>query len=120
MADPVLSLPELLEGDALGYLRQNDRNMIVARLAIDPRVTANNIATPPGSVTRSFMWILSGSGSGQWAGKAAGTIALALTDNPISAAGWFFYTPQAGMRVWVLAGSPTGHLVYNGSSWVAV
>ena len=120
MADPILGLAELIEGDALGYLRQNDRNLIVARLAIDCRIAANNIATPPGTVGRGNAWILSASGSGLWTGHAANTIAVALSDNPSSATGWFFYTPQAGHRVWVMSGSPTGHLVWNGSSWVAV
>lgn len=121
MADPILGLTELIEGDSLGYLSQNNRNLVVARLGIDCRIAANNIATPPGSVARGATWILSASGSGQWAGQAAGTIAIALSDNPTSAAGWFFYTPQAGHRAWLLAGTaPTGHIVFNGSAWVAV
>lgn len=120
MADPVLNLPELLEADPLGYLRQNDRNLIMARLAFDCRIAANNLSAPPGSVSRGVAWILSAAGTGLWAGQAANTIALALSDNPVSAAGWYFWVPHEGTRVWVLAGSPTGHLVFNGTSYVAV
>lgn len=120
MADPILGLPELLNGDPLGYIRQNNRNLVMARLAVDPRITANNLSAPPGSVVRGFAWILSATGTGLWAGQAANTIALALDANPTSVDGWFFYVPHEGLRVWVLTGSPTGHLVWNGSAWAAV
>ncbi|MBL8756335.1 MAG: DUF2793 domain-containing protein [Planctomycetes bacterium] len=120
MADPVLGLAELLEGDALGYLRQNDRNLIVARLAIDCRIASNNLTAPP-SAARGNAYILGGAGTGLWSGKAAGTIALALSDNPTSASGWYFYTPQQGHRAWLMAGTaPTGHIVFDGTNWVAV
>lgn len=119
MADPVLSMPELLEGDPLGHLRQNDINMVLARLGVDPRITNNTLTTPPVSIGRSQAWILSGAGSGQWAGKAAGTIAIALSTAPTSAAGWYFYVPWTGMEVYLLAGSPTGWVQWNGSAWVA-
>lgn len=119
MADPVLSMPELGEGDPLGYLRQNDRNVVLARLGVDCRISSNTLTAPPGSVGRSQAWILSGAGTGQWAGKAAGTIAIALANNPVSAAAWFFYTPWTGMEVYLLAGSPTGWVQWNGSAWVA-
>ena len=122
MADPVLSMPELLEGDPLGYLRQNNINMVLARLGVDPRITNNTLTTPPttpGSVGRSQAWILSGAGTGNWAGKAAGTIAIALSTDPVSAAGWYFYTPWTGMEVYLLAGSPTGWVQWNGTAWVA-
>jgi len=98
MADPILNLSELLEGDSKGYLRQNDRNLIVARLAVDPRIVANNLSTPPGSVARGEAWIISGTATGLWAGNAAKTVAIALVANPSSAAGWFstFRTTACG------------------------
>ena len=121
MADPILNLSELLEGDSKGYLRQNDRNLIVARLAVDPRIVANNLSTPPGSVARGEAWIISGTATGLWAGNAAKTVAIALVANPSSAAGWFFYVPHHGLRLWILAGSGTlGHVVYDGANYVAV
>lgn len=120
MADPILGLDELLDGDQLGYARQNTRNLVMARLAVDPRIAANNLSAPPVSSLRGQAWILSGAGSGLWSGQTAGTIAVALSNTPSTAAGWFFLPPQPGMRVWVLAGSPTGHLVYNGTNWSAV
>lgn len=118
-ADPILGLRELTEGDSLGYLRQNDRNLVVSRLGVDKRTVSNSIATPPGSVTRGQAWILSGSGSGNWAGKAAGTVAIALSDNPLVPEGWFFYVPWTGFELYLLAGSPTGWVQWNGSAWVA-
>lgn len=118
-SDPILGLRELTEGDSLGYLRQNDRNLVTARLGVDRRVVSNSLATPPGSVTRGQAWILSGSGTGNWAGQAAGTVAVALSDNPASPAGWFFYVPWTGLELYLLAGSPTGWVQWNGSAWVA-
>lgn len=120
MADPILNLPDLLEGDPLGYLRQNQRNLVMARLAVDPRVVNNTATTPPIGVAQGQAWVLGGSGTGQWAGQAANTVAIALSSNPSSAQGWFFLAPFPGLRLWFLAGSPTGHVVWSGSAWVAV
>lgn len=120
MADPVLNLRELSNGNPRGYLDQNERNLVMARLAFDPRVTDDLLTTPPGSVGRSQMWILSGAGSGQWAGRAANDIAISLVATPASASGWFFFTPVEGTRVWILAGTNTGHRVWNGSAWAVL
>lgn len=120
MADPILGLTELLEGDSLGYLRQNERNLIYARLGIDPRVTTDALTTPPGTVGRSQLWLLLGAGTGQWSGQVANTLCLALVANPTSAKGWFFFPAVAGTRIWGLAGTNTGHRVFDGTNWVAV
>lgn len=120
MVDPILGLPELSEGNPLNVTDQNRLNLLLLRLALDPRIAANNLSAPPGSVVRGQAWIISGTATGLWAGHAALTVAVALSDNPTSASGWFFYTPPTGFRCWVIAGSPTGHLVFNGTSFVAV
>lgn len=117
---PSTGLRELIEGDPLGYQTVNLWMAIMERLALDPRITNDTLTAPPGSIGRYQAWILSGSGTGQWAGKAANTVAIALSANPTSAAGWFFYTPVHGLRVWILAGTNTGHRVWNGSAWTAV
>lgn len=119
MADPILGLPELSDGNPLNVTDQNARNLFMARFGVDIRVAANNLSAPP-TAARGQAWIISGTATGLWAGHAALTIALALSDSPTSVSGWFFYTPHEGFRVWVLAGSPTGHLVFNGTSFVAV
>jgi len=119
MTDPILGLTELLEGDSKGYLRQNDRNLIVAALLMGT-VQSNALSAPPGTETRGQVYVVSGTASGLWTGQAANTVAIALADTPTSALGWFYLAPPTGMRLWVLAGSPTGHVVWNGSSFAAV
>jgi hypothetical protein len=121
MADPILGLSELLEGDSKGYLRQNDRNLVMARLAADPRVVNNSLSAPPGSVARGDAFVIAGTATGHWAGQAANTVAIAMSANPSSPSGWFFYIPKHGLRLWILAGSGTlGHVVWNGTAFVAV
>jgi hypothetical protein len=120
MADPILSMSELLEGDPTGHLRQNDRNLVMARLAVLPTVTSDALTTPPGSVARGEMFILGGAGTGDWAGRAVDTVAIALSADPSTSRGWFFLTPGTGLRVWILAGTDTGHRVWDGAAWAAV
>jgi hypothetical protein len=112
----ILGRPELIEGDADGYRKQNIANALTQRGIRDNRVVSASLSAPPGSVGKWQSWILAGSGTGLWSGQAANTIAIALSDNPSSAAGWFFYVPQAGLRMWVIG---TGEVLFNGSAWVA-
>lgn len=117
MADPVLNMRELLEGDPIGHLAQNDRNLVMARLGPLPTVQSAALTAPPGSESRGDMWILGGAGTGLWAGYSADTIAIALSAAPTTTKGWFFLAPTEGACVWILG---TGHRVFNGTSWVAV
>lgn len=106
--------------DSIDVLTQNQINLLVLRMALDPRVANNSLSAPPGSVLAGGMYVISGTATGLWAGHAANTVAVALSNDPTTASGWFFYTPQNGFRVWFMGGSPTGHYVWNGSAWVAV
>lgn len=121
MADPILGLDELLPSDSNAYLRQNDRNLIAARLTVLPKAIANNVTYPSGTINRGDMWVVPASATSHWAGKAANTVAIALSLNPSSPGGWFFLTPDVGLRLWIAAGTgTTGHVVWNGSAYVAV
>lgn len=118
--DPILGLRELTEGDSLGYLRQNERDLIVARLSVDRRISTDAYTAPPGSVGRSQAWIIgTGGGTGHWAGQPAGTIAIARDNAPTSVAGWYFYAPWTGMEVYLMTGSISGWVQWNGTAWVA-
>lgn len=120
MTDIILGLPVLQGTDSPDVVWQNQRNLVMARFAIDPRIADNSLSAPPGTVQEGHAYVIAGTATGDWAGQAANTVAVALSSNPTSAQGWFFYVPQAGFRVWFVAGSPTGHYVWNGSAWVAV
>lgn len=114
MADPIIGLNELVEGDTLGYLRQNDRNLIMARLMF-PRLAADTVSSPTTTyptASRGDLYLI---GSATWTGTmwataSVGDIAIALSDDPADAQGWFFMTPINGMR---LQDSADDH-TYNG------
>ena len=114
----LLGFPELNQGDPLGYLDENSRNLVM-QVLLRKQVVANNVTAPP-AATRGQAWILSGTGTGLWAGQPANTLAIALDANPVSASGWHFLAPFVGLTVYVLAGSPTGHLIWTGASYSAV
>lgn len=120
MVTPLLSLREIQEGDPLGHIAANTSIALLEFFALGAKIANDTLTTPPGTVTRSQAWILGGTGTGNWAGQAANTIAVALSDNPASPRGWYFCTPQLGTTVWIVAGSLTGHRVWNGSTWAAV
>jgi hypothetical protein len=120
MTDIILGLPVLQGNDSPDVVWQNRRNLVMARLAVDPRIADNSLSAPPVSVQEGHAYIISGTATGLWAGQAANTVAVALSTDPTSVDGWFFYPPTAGLRVWIVAGSPTGHRVWSGSSWDAV
>jgi hypothetical protein len=121
MADPVYGMRELNEGDVLGYLIANQRLNVLARAPGDVRVASVSLSAPPGSVARLGQWIIAGTATGQWAGHPANTIAIAMSENPTSALGWVFVTPQAGMIVWLIGATAGQELrIFNGTAWVTM
>lgn len=126
-ADPIIGLSELLDGDTHAYLRQNNRNLVMARLSAVPYVIDSGLTYPAGAVNRGDMWIVNATATSHWTGRSDLDIAIALSDDPASPGGWFFLTPtatMAGIRVWIAASTGgatiTGHAVWNGSAWAAV
>lgn len=79
------------------------------------RVIDHTLATPPGSPANGDRYIVAGSPTGAWSGKA-NQIAVWTTDNPVTPSGlWEFYAPAAG---WVFfSGTANLQLVYTGSAW---
>lgn len=80
-------------------------------------VVDKDLATPPGSPANEAMYIVAGSPTGAWAGKA-GQLAYWLT----STGAWQFVVPIAGMSVRVQdeldASSLPKLYSYTGSAWV--
>lgn len=114
MADPILDMRELVEGDPLGYLSQNDRNLVMARLLFPVlKVGANTSgeAEPTGTVARGDLFLV-GTGTGLFAGQD-GKLAIAKSATPISASGYVFITVTAGVRIQDTSGADH---IYNGSS----
>lgn len=120
MADPILGMRELTEGDPLGYLSQNDRNLVAARLlapVLADGANANGVNDDSGvTVARGDLFLVSGSGSGNFANQS-NKLAIAMSATPTSAQGYTFLTVLAGMRIQDTAG---GNHIYNGSSWTAI
>lgn len=115
MADPILSMRELIEGDPLGYLSQNDRNLVMARLVapvLAEGTDASGIAVPTVTVARGDLFVV-GTGTGVFASQD-GNLAIAMSATPTSASGYTFITPDAGMRIQSTAGT---NYIYNGSAW---
>lgn len=133
MADPILGMRELVEGDPLGYLSQNDRNLVMARL-MAPRIAlgddANGVDDPavlttgqPAGITvaRGDLFIVSSTptAAGVWDGQG-GAIAIAMSATPQAAGGYTFIVPQAGMRVQAYNGTTVTNYIYSGTAWVAI
>lgn len=118
MADPILGMRELTEGDPLGYLSQNDRNLVTARLLIPALKSGGTtgLTTPAGSEVRGDLFIVaSSSATGSFAGKE-NHLAIAMSATPTSAGGFTFIALTAGIRVQ----DGVNSYVYNGSSWTAI
>lgn len=73
-------------------------------------VIDRDLATPPGSPATGDVYIVAGSPTGAWSGKAK---SVAYFDQI-----WRFITPRTGMMVWV--NDENKHVLYNGSSWQVV
>ena len=118
MADPVLGLPELLQGDPSAYIRQNNRNLVDARLAgplLAATAAQNTVPTP---VVAGEMYLV-GVGTfttTTWAGVAEDDLAIALSNDPVSGEGWAFITPIKGMTYH----DGTDAKMWTGADWTTV
>ena len=117
----ILGTPELQGTDSADVVVQNIQNLLFEALAIRRTVANDSLSAPPGSgILRGTVYIIAGTATGAWAGQPAGTVAVALSQQPTSAAGWFFYTPTSpGISLYVAEPSPANK-VWSGSAWVAV
>jgi len=77
--------------------------------ALKGSVLDKDLATPPGSPGAGDAYIVAGSPTGAWSGKAK---SIAYYDTL-----WRFIAPVTGMRVWV--SDEASYYAYNGTAWVA-
>ena len=109
MTTPKLALPELSTSQAGKELTHNQALAILDQLA-QASVLDKDLATPPGSPANGAAYIVAGSPTGAWSGKA-GQIAFWLT----SVGAWTFLVPAAGWSVWVT--DEAVRYQYSGSAW---
>jgi hypothetical protein len=121
MTDPILNMRELVEGDPFGYLSQNDRNLVMARL-MAPRLAEGTstagVAAPSITVARGDLFLV-GTGTGLFAGQD-GKLAVALSAAPVSATGYAFITVTAAMRIQIDNAGTVTNYVYSGSAWTSI
>lgn len=110
MTTPVLALNELGENDPLAYVRINENLRILEALSVG-KVVDRDLTAPPGSPVDGAMYLVAASPTGAWANQAA-KLTIYVTG------AWKFVAVVTGMRIWVV--DEAVHLVYNGTSWVAV
>lgn len=88
---------------------ENDANLLMVDSLLNGYVLSASTTTPPGSPTAGDKYIVPSGASGAWSGQ---TNKIALYVN----AGWTFYTPKAGWKVY--DNGRKGTLLYDGSAWV--
>jgi len=101
------ALPLLHAGQAQKELFHNEA-LILADALIQPCVEAAGVSVPPADPAPGQCWIVGGSPSGAWSGKAG---ALALW----TSGGWRFAAPREGMSAWIADERMT--VLYSGGGW---
>lgn len=103
----ILGLPLILPAQAQKHVTHNE-----ALLALDAivqlAVLDRNRTAPPATAVPGDRHLVSGAGTGDWAGQGGRIAAL-------SEAGWQFHVPQPGWRAWILAESRLA--VFDGIAW---
>ena len=127
MLDPILSLSELVSGDSDSYIRQNERNLVSARLHGPELKQTAVVAADPTALTSvlkgDLFMVTSTPGTTfdgtMWNGVLANSLVVALGDAPTSALGWALIPPVRGMTV-MNAGSDNTTQVYRSTGWGSV
>jgi Protein of unknown function (DUF2793) len=104
-----LKLPLLATGQAQKEVTHNEA-LLLADMLVQPVVLAVAQNAVPASPSPGQCWIVGGSATGDWTGKA----------NQIAcwtAGGWRFAVPFDALVVWSLADAM--HMQWNGSGWIA-
>jgi hypothetical protein len=111
-------MQELIQGDPSAYIRQNNRNLVMARLAAPLLAEANPTTTLPTGVLEGEMYVVGVTdfSATVWATASQHDLAIALSDQPSVPEGWVFITPVKGMVIH----NDTNMLTWNGTAWVTM
>lgn len=104
-----LLLPYILQSQSQKEVTHNDALNILDVL-LQAVVQDVGLNTPPGSPTVGQCWVVGGSPTGAWAGKA-GQIAQA-----VDGGGWFFVVPFKRLRLWNETADE--YYIYDGAAWM--
>lgn len=110
MPTPKLNIDYLVQGQSLGEVTQNTATNILESVAIGSAIDAT-LTAEPSSPNEGDVYIVPASATGtNWAGED-GKLAIYYS-------GWYFITPEEGMRFWVK--DEDSIYVYDGSAWAVL
>lgn len=101
------ALPFLSSGQAQKEMTHNEALAIIDML-LHAHAESASLAAPPGAAAEGQCWIVAAGASGAWSGYDGNLACL-------TAGGWRFVAPRAGMRV-AVADEGLTH-VHDGSGW---
>jgi len=108
MTTPIHALPEVAQGQNNAEQLHNLALSIVDAI-LGSQLVRRDLTAPPGGESNGQVWLIGGTGSGDWTGH----------DDEIAVyvSGWYFVSPREGMRFWIA--NENLEIVYDGSTWVA-
>jgi hypothetical protein len=104
--------PELTSGQAVPETTVNEQIRRTEAGACHFPVVDKDLTAPPGSCSDGANYIIAGSPTGLWSGKA-GQVATAVGAN--AASGWYYHTPIEGFTAY--AQDENAAYYYDGSAW---
>jgi hypothetical protein len=119
-AQPNVGLVQGFADQEDGWGDAMNANLRALDALVQARVADKDLTTPPGSPAAGDTYIVAASPTGAWSGQA-GKIAryqAPIAPDTLPVAGWEFFTPKAGWRVWVADEAKPYR--YTGSAWIAL
>ncbi len=114
-----VKIPNAMISAALGdaYYNQGNAMLRMLQALVQCNVKSMTLTAPPGSPADGDTYVIAGSPTGAWSGKA-NQIAYWSADPTVTTPAWEFYVPADG---WLI-GNQADHLSYrySGSAWVTI
>lgn len=102
-----LSLPFIAPSQAQKHVTHNEA-LCILDVVTQLSVAADDVSTPPTSVSEGTRYLLDAGGTGEWSGHDG---EIALFENGT----WRFFVPRAGWRSYVI--SRDVMVIYDGAEW---